>query len=102
VRPRGSDSNRFGVGTRVRVTIEEGGTTRDVVEFVGAQSSFGGNSLQAELGLGAATRIVALELFWPKGRKLQRFTEVPLDAVVVVREGDARLEVLPPVRFPAR
>jgi tetratricopeptide (TPR) repeat protein len=102
VRPRGVDSNRFGVGTRVKVTIEEAGATRDIVEFIGAQSSFGGNSLQAELGLGDATRIVALELFWPKGRKVQRFTEVPLDAVVVAREGDERLEQVEPQRFPTK
>ena len=76
------------------MTIEEGGATRDVVQFVGAQSSFGGNSLQAEMGLGAATRIVALELFWPKGRKTQRFEQVPLDRVVVVEEGSDRLQIV--------
>ncbi len=102
VRPRGADSNHFGVGTRVKATIEEGGTTRDVVEWIGAQSSFGGNSLQAELGLGAATRIVALELLWPKGRKVQRFTDVPLDAVVVAREGSERLEVVEAAKFPVK
>ncbi|MSR47723.1 MAG: CRTAC1 family protein [Planctomycetes bacterium] len=94
VRPRGKDSNRFGVGTRIKVTIEEGGATRDVVQFIGAQSSFGGNSLQAEMGLGAATRIIALELFWPKGRKTQRFEQVPLDRVVVVEEGSDRLQIV--------
>jgi len=95
VRPRGRDSNRFGVGTRIRATIEEAGATRDVVEFVGAQSSFGGNSLQAELGLGHATRIVALELLWPKGRKVQRFTDVPLDRIVVIDEGATEPTILP-------
>ncbi len=96
VRPRGRDSNRFGVGTRIKVTIEEAGATRDIVHFVGAQSSFGGNSLQAEMGLGDATRIVALELFWPKGKKTQRFEQVPLDCVVLVEEASTTLKVVAP------
>ena len=93
VRPRGRDSNRFGIGTRIKVTIEEAGATRDVFHFVGAQSSFGGNSLQAEIGLGNATRIVALELFWPKGKKTRTFTEVPLDSILVIEEGSATFTV---------
>ncbi len=102
VRLIGRSSNRFGVGSRIRATIEAGSenspaaTTRDVFHFVGANSSFGGNSLQAEMGLGKATRLVALEVFWPKTGKTQRFADVPLDRVVVVDEGKSELEVLPP------
>jgi hypothetical protein len=87
VRLIGRDSNRFGVGSRIKVTIEENGKTRDVYHFVGAVSSFGGNSLQAEMGLGAASRIVAMEVFWPRTKKTQKFTDVPLDRIVVVDEG---------------
>jgi hypothetical protein len=122
----GRESDRFGVGARVRCTIVEGSaagsaaggagggaegavgddgddgddgdsvapapTTRDVIEFVGTNASFGGNSLQCELGLGAATRIVALEVFWPTSGLTQRFTDVALDQHVLVVEGSARLE----------
>ncbi len=100
VRLIGRTSNRFAVGTRLKVTLEEGGKQRDVFHFVGANSSFGGNSLQAEIGLGAAARIVALEASWPQTRQVQRFVDVPLDRVVVLDEGRADLEVLPvaPVR----
>jgi hypothetical protein len=91
VRLVGRESNRFGIGARVRATIEEAGATRDVFHFVGTNSSFGGNSLQAELGLGAATRIVALEVAWPRTGKTQRFEGVALDQVVVVDEGSAKL-----------
>ncbi len=112
VRLIGRSSNRFGVGSRIRATIDEGssgppgpngssgGATRDVFHFVGANSSFGGNSLQAEMGLGKATRLVALEVFWPKTGKTQCFRDVPLDRVVVVDEDRAELTVLPaaPVR----
>ena len=101
VRPRGRDSNRFGVGARVTATIEEPAdavaqaprsvVTRDVVQFVGTNSSFGGNSLQVELGLGQAARILALTVFWPRTGKTQRFTEVELDRIVVIDEGSAVL-----------
>ncbi len=86
VRLVGHENNRFGVGARVTATIEENGGTRNVVAFAGGNSSFGGNSLQLELGLGKASRIVALEVRWPKGCKTQRFTDLPLDAVVVIDE----------------
>ena len=86
VRLLGRQSNRFGVGARVTATIEEGGTERQVVACVGANSSFGGNSLQSEMGLGHATRIVALEVTWPGGTRTQRFTDVELDRCVVIDE----------------
>jgi hypothetical protein len=86
VRLVGRESNRFGVGARLRVTIEEAGATRDVFHFVGTNSSFGGNSLQAEMGLGEASRIEALEVVWPGGITRQRFDDVPLDAIVTIDE----------------
>ena len=91
VRLHGRESNRMGVGARIRATIEEGGALRDVFQTVGGNSSFGGNSLQAELGLGRATRIVALEVAWPRTGKTQRFEAVAMDRVVVVDEGSASL-----------
>jgi hypothetical protein len=103
VRLVGRESNRFGVGSRIKATIREpggagagaaGGRTRDVYHFVGAVSSFGGNSLQAEMGLGKAGEILALEVFWPRSGRTQRFTQVPLDRVVVVDEGSEQLVVL--------
>jgi hypothetical protein len=86
VRLVGHASNRFGVGSRVKATIEEPTGRRDVYTFVGGNSSFGGNSLQAEMGLGQASRLVALEVFWPRTHRTQRFEDVPLDRVVVVDE----------------
>jgi hypothetical protein len=91
VRLRGRDSNRRGVGARIRATIEEGGALRDVFQTVGGNSSFGGDSVQAELGLGRATRLVALEVAWPRTGKTQRFDDVSMDRVVVVDEGSAAL-----------
>ncbi len=102
VRLKGVRSNRFGIGARIRTTIEEGSepaATRSVFTFVGMNSSFGGNSLQAEMGMGQATRIAELEVFWPTTGVKQIFREVPLDRVVEVKEDDPALRVVAP---PAR
>ncbi len=87
VRIVGHRTNRFGVGVRLRATIEEGAGTRSIVTFVGGNSSFGGNSLQAEMGLGRATKLKELEVWWPTTDQTDRFTDVPLDRIVVVEEG---------------
>lgn len=100
VRVIGRDSNRFGVGSRIKATIEEGTGQRDVYQFVGAVSSFGGDSLQAEIGLGQASRIVALEVYWPRTGKTQRFADVPLDRIVVVDESKLELTVIAPRHRP--
>ncbi|MGE3166627.1 MAG: ASPIC/UnbV domain-containing protein, partial [Planctomycetota bacterium] len=60
----------------------------------GSTSSLGGNSLQEEFALGDATRIIELEVFWPKTAATQRFPDVPLDTRVRVREDRASLEVV--------
>jgi hypothetical protein len=54
----------------------------------GAVASFGGSTLRQELGLGDATRVTRLEIRWPRTAEPQVFTDVPLDAHLVVREGE--------------
>jgi len=103
VRLVGTKSNRFGIGARIRARIAEpaaAGTPESVIErnvfaFVGTNSSFGGNSLQAEMGLGKATRLVELEVYWPASGTLQTFRDVPLDRIVRIVEGEQEPVVLP-------
>jgi len=87
VRVVGHATNRFGVGVRLHATIEEPDGPRSIYAVVGANSSFGGNSLQEEMGLGRASRIAELEVLWPTTGKTDRFNDVPLDQVIVVEEG---------------
>ena len=56
--------------------------------------SFGASSLEQEIGLGRAERIVFLEVYWPTSGLERVFVEVPLDSHVRVREGDDKLSVL--------
>ena len=106
VRLVGVESNRFGVGARLKATIAEAGpdgavVRRDVHAVVGGNSSFGGNSLQAEIGLGRAQTLLALEVRWPRTGKVQAFTDVPLDTMIVVEEGRPWRRAPPPGAAPS-
>jgi hypothetical protein len=45
-----------------------------------------------EIGLGDATRIVRLEILWPRSEEPQVFADVPLDAALRIVEGADELE----------
>ena len=89
VRLVGVQSNRPGIGARVRVDVETaGGDERSVHALVGSGGSFGASSLQQEIGLGDATAIKAVEVWWPASGTRQRVEGVSLDSVIEVVEGD--------------
>ena len=68
---------------------------RDVHVLAGTGGSFGGNSLQQEIGLGDATGIQEVEIRWPRPGTTQIFRGVQLDRAYDVTEGEA--EMLPVV-----
>ena len=94
LRLQGTRANRAAIGARIRVRIAEPDGERDVHVTVGTGGSFGSSSLQQEIGLGQALRIVELEVFWPGSGLRQVLTDVPLDAVVHLREGDPAVTYL--------
>ncbi len=63
----GTRSNRAAIGARLAVRIDEDGTQRDIHTLVGTGGSFGSSTLQTELGLGRAQRIVSVTVQWPGG-----------------------------------
>ena len=84
----GVRSNRSGIGARIRAEIIEDGTRRSIYRYVNSGGTFGGNPLRQTLGLGRATRIEVLEIFWPTTGLTQTFTDVPVDQVIRIVEGD--------------
>ncbi len=58
-------ANRHAVGARVRLVLQDGERQRTLHAEVTSGGSFGGSSLQLELGLGTASRIERLEVAWP-------------------------------------
>ncbi len=97
LRLRGQRSNRFGVGALVTAVTLEGGTERRIRATVGSGASFGGNSLQLELGLGQAESLLRLEIQWPRpgslAERTETYTGLPLGRTVEVAEGGAWKEV---------
>jgi hypothetical protein len=83
----GVESNRFGLGSRIRVDVEENGQTRSIYRWVNSGGSFGCNSLRQQIGLGKATRVKRLEVFWPTSNQTQTFDDLPVNCIVRVTEG---------------
>src|SRR4029079_3981686 len=85
----GKRANRFAVGARIEVMVREGEARRSVYALVGSGSSFGGDSLQAEIGLGGATAVESVRVRWPAGAT-ETFTGIAPNGVYELVEGSGR------------
>jgi hypothetical protein len=90
----GVESNRFGVGSRIRVDVEENGQPRSIYKWVNSGGSFGCNSLRQQIGVGQAATIKRLEVYWPKSDTKQTFENLAVDGMVRVTEGEAKLATI--------
>ncbi len=97
----GVTANRAAIGARIDAEIVENGQTRHVHEMVTTGASFGGNSLQVEMGLGQAKEIKSLTVTWPsKKAAKQVFQNIAINKAYYLKEG-GQLELVPydPVPF---
>lgn len=93
----GTRTNRAGIGARLTLTVKDaGGAPRRIYRTVGSGGSFGANPLAQHVGVGGATAIDRLEVYWPASRTTQTFTGIPVDRTVRVTELVSTLEVLTP------
>ena len=95
IRLFGTATNRPGYGARIRVMVAtpQGSTTYH--RAVGSVSSFGGSPTRQEIGLGKATSIERIEIDWPISRTTEVITDVPLDSMIGITEGEPGFELLP-------
>jgi hypothetical protein len=84
----GVRSNRAAIGARIKVTVNTKTGSRDIYATVTTGGSFGASSLQQEIGLGQATSIREIEIFWPVSGKVQVFKNVEMDQTLKIREGE--------------
>ena len=82
----GVRSNRDGMGARVKVVTLAGGGQREIHRTVGSGGSFGANPLRLEIGLGDASQIKQVEIFWPTSRITQILTNLQMDQAYKIRE----------------
>ncbi len=99
LRFEGRRSNRMALGTRIRVRVRETGGTRDIHAIVGTGGSFGGNSLQQEIGLGLAEAIESIEVVWPATGEVQVFEDVVMDRFYKIVESEPVLIPVEVKRF---
>jgi hypothetical protein len=68
---------------------------RSVFKWVNSGGSFGGNPLRQEIGLGSATIIKRLEIYWPTTDLVQQFHDVAVDQLIEITEGETEYRALP-------
>ena len=97
----GVRSNRAGIGAKIKLVVETVEGERSIFNQVGSGASFGASSLQQEMGVGSATRIKALEVYWPASHATQRFYDLAVDQFIEITEGAETYHVLErrPIRF---
>jgi hypothetical protein len=87
VRLVGVKSNRAAIGAEIKVTVEnDKGTARLIYRTVGETSSFGGNPMEQDIGLGHGAKNVQLEVWWPATKTRQKFKTVGKDQFIEIKE----------------
>ena len=94
LRLEGRESNRNGLGARIRVAIRDGGKSRSVFRTVSTGGSFGCNPMRQEIGLGKAASIDRLEVLWPATGRAQVFENLKANAGYLIREGADEVEAM--------
>jgi len=95
----GTQSNRSGIGARIKVTVKTASDLRDIYVTAGTGGSFGSSSLRQEIGLGQAMAIQTIEINWPATGKTQIFKEMAMEQVYKIREGDSNMIPVPSQRI---
>lgn len=84
----GTRTNRLGVGARIAVHVQTPGGPRQIHRAAGMVASFGGLPTRQEIGLGDATAIESVEIWWPTSNTRQTFKDIPLDSYVQLTEAE--------------
>lgn len=86
----GVRSNRSAIGARICAKVVENGDRRSIYKHVNSGGTFGANPLRQAIGLGNASNIERLEIFWPTTGKTQIFHHVPSNQFIQIVEGEDR------------
>ena len=87
VRLIGVKSNREALGAQIHVAVQDGDSPpRSIYRTVGQTSSFGGNPVEQNIGLGPDAHDVTLDILWPASGTRQHFTGVAMDQYIEIKE----------------
>jgi hypothetical protein len=85
VKLAGRRTNRVAIGARIKAVVAEP-APNTFYRHVTSGSSFGANPLQQTVGLGKATVVSQLEVYWPTSQTTQVFHNVPADQAIEITE----------------
>ncbi|KAA5549133.1 CRTAC1 family protein [Adhaeribacter rhizoryzae] len=92
IKPEGKKANRGAIGTRLKFTLDENGKERFIHRDVNSGGSFGAATLKAEVGLGKATVIKALEIRWAGSGTVQVLKNIPVNQFIRIQEGNNQVQ----------
>jgi hypothetical protein len=92
VRVIGTRSNRDGIGTRIKITLDDGSARWSMVKTGSSYCSQ--SELPITFGLGARAAIKSLEVTWPSGRR-ETVTGLRADEAVTIKEGTGLVSAVP-------
>jgi hypothetical protein len=97
----GVATNRAAFGARIRVVLATPEGERSIHRTVGTGGSFGASPIRQEIGLGMATAIDRVEIFWPVPGITQVLRGLKADRLYHVRQGNEAVPAdLPTFRWP--
>lgn len=93
VRLTGTKSNRAAIGAKVKLTLANNGAGNagsESIRFreVTSGGSFGASALTQNIGLGKATRVKTLEVWWPTSNTRQTFKDIAANQFIEIKESD--------------
>lgn len=83
----GRRSNRSAIGARLHIRIIENGKERSIFRHVTSGGSFGANPLRQTIGLGSASVVSHLNVYWPTTGMTQSFHTISADQAIQIVEG---------------
>ena len=89
----GTTSNKSAIGARIKLIAQKpDGSTFTLHKHISTGSSFGGNSLQAEIGLDDAKILKSIEVVWPNKSQTKTIIEsIEINKFYKLKEGDSQL-----------
>jgi hypothetical protein len=81
----GQKTNRAAIGARIKV-VTDAAAPQTIHRHVSSGSSFGANPLEQTIGLGQATRVSTLEVYWPTSGTKQVFHDIQGDQSITITE----------------
>jgi hypothetical protein len=89
----GTKCNRTAIGARAWITT---GKHRQVNEVASGGSVMSQSDLRLHFGLGNAETVDSIEVKWPTTQKIERFTQVKVNQILTIREGEGIVAAFKP------